>query len=110
MSHIVSAGLGLIASFVPAAGYTAVVLNKMVLTEGPTSMADVLKLGTAGLLVAVVTTPMISWVLRRLEKVSDALVKAKEDKQSEELKAVKTELDGLKADIKNIHDILMAQK
>lgn len=96
MSNLATAGLGLIAALTPTAGYTAVVVNSMLLNDTAT-LSDAGKLGIAGLLVGVVTVPMVTWVLRRLEKVSDALVRSKEEKHSAEMLAVREEILALKA-------------
>lgn len=67
----------------------------MLLNDAAT-LSDAGKLGIAGLLVGVVTVPMVTWVLRRLEKVSDALVKSKEEKHSAEMLSVREEIAALK--------------
>jgi HAMP domain-containing protein len=95
MSNLASAGLGLIVAFTPAAGYTAVVVNTLLLNDSAT-LTDAGKLGIAGVLVGAVTVPMVRWVLRRLEQVSDALVELKEKKHSAEMLAVKEEIAALK--------------
>lgn len=101
MTNLTTIGLGLIAALTPTAGYTAVVVDTLVLSNEAT-LGDATKLGIAGVMVMAVTVPLVTWVLRRLEKVSDALVKSKEEKHSEEMLAVKDEIKELRALIEKL--------
>lgn len=101
MNSLANAGLGLVAAFTPTAGYTAAVVNKLLLNDSAT-LSDAGKLGIAGLLVGAVTVPMVRWVLRRLEQVSDALVALKEKKHSEEMLSVREEIRELRALIEKL--------
>lgn len=101
MSNLATSGLGLIAAFTPAAGYTAAVVNGLLLNDSAT-LSDAGKLGIAGLLVGAVTVPMVRWVLRRLEQVSDALVELKEKKHSAEMLSVLEKIERLERAIESL--------
>jgi hypothetical protein len=109
MTSLASAGLALLASFCPTAGYTAVVINKLIL-EDSANVTEIAKLGIAGILVAAVTAPMVRWVLNRLGKVSDDLIKSKDDHQSRELKdiqaALKQHIDHEEGELREIRRLL----
>lgn len=96
MTSLASAGIGFLCSLVPSAGYTAAVINTLVLRDDATAV-DVTRLGIAAVLVGAVTVPMVRWVLSRLDRVSDELVRSKSEQHTKEMAEILEKLKELES-------------